>query len=192
MSNRAFTLTYQGIANALITDIYISEPIPPNTAKKIDPVNHPKIFPFKALWDTGATNSAITSKTAAQLGLIPINQVWVNHAGGKSLENVYLVDIFLPNNLAIPGIRVTEAKIIQGNFDVIIGMNIITLGDFAVTNYMGRTCFSFSMPSIKTIDFVKDPPKPNLAHTPIRPQRNDPCYCGSKKKYKDCHGKHER
>lgn len=36
---------------------------------------------------------------------------------------------------------------------VIIGMNIITLGDLAITNYQGTTTFSFRMPSQGWIDF---------------------------------------
>jgi hypothetical protein len=35
-------------------------------------------------------------------------------------------------------------------------MNIITQGDFVVSNYKGITVFSFRMPSLACLDFVKD------------------------------------
>jgi hypothetical protein len=40
--------------------------------------------------------------------------------------------------------------------DVVIGMDIVTRGDFAVTNRDGRTTFSFRIPSQSHIDFVAD------------------------------------
>lgn len=38
--------------------------------------------------------------------------------------------------------------------DVLIGMDIITAGDLAITNHNGRTTFSFRVPSCEEIDFV--------------------------------------
>ena len=38
--------------------------------------------------------------------------------------------------------------------DVLIGMNIITQGDFAVTNQNDKTMLSFRMPSRESIDFT--------------------------------------
>lgn len=40
--------------------------------------------------------------------------------------------------------------------DILIGMDIITLGDFAVTNYEGVTKLSFRVPSQRHIDFVEE------------------------------------
>jgi hypothetical protein len=44
---------------------------------------------------------------------------------------------------------------IPNGCDMLIGMDVINLGDFAVTNYNGRTMFSFRMPSADRIDFVR-------------------------------------
>ena len=41
-------------------------------------------------------------------------------------------------------------------FDVLIGMDIITKGDFAITNPDGTTKFSFRIPSQADIDFVRE------------------------------------
>ena len=79
---------------------------------------------------------------------------------------------------------------------VLIGMDIINLGDFAVTNKNGRTAFSFRTPSIEYIDFghpkQKQPPplqSPPPAAATSKVGRNDPCPCGSGEKFKKCHGK---
>jgi len=72
-----------------------------------------------------------------------------------------------------------------GGIDVLIGMDILGLGDFAVTHQDGKTVFSFCVPSRKHIDFVAEI-KTAIPQVP----RNVPCPCGSGKKYKACHGRH--
>lgn len=109
---------------------------------------------YKALWDTGATNSVITPKVVAELGLKPIGVSKNRHAGGISDVNIYLVDICLPNNIVIPGVRVSECADQAGRFDFIIGMDIISLGDFSITGQGERRMVSFCMPSALTIDYV--------------------------------------
>lgn len=83
---------------------------------------------------------------------------------------------------------------IAGNTDILIGMDIITLGDFAITNVGGKTVFSFRTPSTKMIDYVEEINKSMSSKSLERSLskkvgRNDPCPCGSGKKYKHCHGK---
>ena len=43
----------------------------------------------------------------------------------------------------------------MGEADVLVGMDIINTGDFAVTNLGGITKFSFRFPSLEHIDFVE-------------------------------------
>ena len=47
-------------------------------------------------------------------------------------------------------------SVLPPGLDVVIGMDIITRGDFAVTNLDGKTTFSFRIPSLADIDFVQD------------------------------------
>lgn len=185
MPVNAFTVKANGRLNSLVNTIGVSPPI---LAGQPIPKNHTSIINTQALWDTGASNSVITTDTAKKLNLKSFGVANVHHAGGESKANVYLVNIYLPNNIAIPGVRVTEAPQTTGQFGVIIGMDIITIGDFAITNFQGKTTFSFSTPSKKEIDFVKDI-KPQPIISPSKIGRNDPCHCGSGKKYKHCHGK---
>jgi uncharacterized protein YecA (UPF0149 family) len=71
---------------------------------------------------------------------------------------------------------------------LLIGMDLISLGDFAVTNFAGKTVFSFRVPSVQMIDFVQSgnrgavPPPSGVS----KAGRNDPCPCGSGKKFKKC------
>jgi hypothetical protein len=39
---------------------------------------------------------------------------------------------------------------------MLIGMDVINYGDFAISNYNGKTTFSFRMPSLMKIDFCKE------------------------------------
>lgn len=189
--NYSFTLKPGNRLREIVTDIGISEPFVPTPGKKNDKVIHNS----KALWDTGATNSVVTVSMATALGLKPISKVWSFHAKGKSLVNVYLVNIYLPNNIMIPNVRVSECEDGSGNFGVIIGMDIITIGDFAITNVGGITTFSYRIPSVEEINFEKEPeklPKPPIDEEKMKfanTSRNALCPCGSGKKYKHCHGK---
>lgn len=105
---------------------------------------------LKGLWDTGATKSVISSDVARQLGLVPTGTVKVNHAGGVSQSPTYVISLFLPNRVALPGVLVSECPP-QPGFDLIIGMDVITLGDLAITNVGGKTSFSFRIPSVETV-----------------------------------------
>ena len=113
------------------------------------------MFPFTAIWDTGATHSVISQNVVDKCGLIAVGLTDVHHAQGKT-ERVpwFLVNIRLPNRVGIPGLPV-----ILGDFpggDVLVGMDIIGQGDFAVTSPGGRTKFSYRIPSLADIDFVQE------------------------------------
>jgi len=60
-----------------------------------------------------------------------------------------MVDIGLPNRVVIPDVIVTECEINSPGIDLLIGMNIIQLGDLAISNGPGQTIFSFAIPPFK-------------------------------------------
>jgi predicted aspartyl protease len=185
MSNpKAFTLKFNGnIARTLITECGVCRAFDPLSRAK-----HPEIAKFNGLWDTGATGSVISKNVVDALNLKPISKAKVFHANGESLVNVYAINLFLPNQVAFPFVKVTEG--ILNGFDILIGMDIITSGDFALTNTAGSTTFSFRVPSIEEIDYVKDK-EPKSEPLKLKPSigRNELCHCGSNKKFKHCHGK---
>lgn len=147
-----------------------------------DHTSPPERSEFDAIWDTGATGSVISKKVVKKCGLLPIGMTKVLTANGECDCRVYLVSIGLPNKLGIAQVSVTESEI--GGADMLIGMDIIGIGDFAVSNFEGKTVFTFRYPSIERIDFgdeIKRQQHPTTG-------RNSPCPCGSGKKYKKCHG----
>jgi len=176
-----FTIEYSGIIRDIITDIGIFLPVGKEEFNK----GTTNVYQTKALWDTGATGSVITKDTGAKLGLKPISMVQVTHAGGTSYQNQFLVNIRLPNNVIIPAVKVTECHDNVGNFGAIIGMDIITAGDFALTNINGKSRFTFRIPSLASIDFVKEANELNKKLLK-NIGRNDACPCGSGKKFKNC------
>lgn len=136
--------SHNGLMRSLVTPLEIIVPGTNNTIK------------INGIWDTGATGSVITKKVAASLGLIETGMAQVNTANGIANQKTYTVDIKLPNNVIIQGVIVTEADALSGGCDSLVGMDIITLGDFSITNHKGQSCFSFRIPSGHEIDYVKN------------------------------------
>jgi len=144
----SFTRKARGRTNVLISPVFIGDVIV--ESKTEDPFDHKE---YEGIWDTGATGSVITSKVVKECGLKPTGGTWVQLAGKKDFQNTYLVSIGLPNRVLISPVRVTEAKEI-GGCDVLIGMDIISQGDFAVSHGNNKTTFTFRIPSKEVIDFV--------------------------------------
>lgn len=152
--------------------------------------NQPEIIQFVGLWDTGATGSAISRNVVDKLGLKPIGKSEVFHANGKSTVDVYVINLFLPNQVLVQFVTVTEG--VLNGFDLLMGMDIITLGDFSITNFKGNTCLSFRFPSQKEVDFVVQSNNRNEVvqrHQNAGLSLNAKCICGSKKAFKKCHGR---
>jgi hypothetical protein len=150
----AFTIkATNGRLNQLITDIYIH--IPGSAQNTI----------IKAIWDTGATSSVITKAVATQLNLIATGMTKMTTANGDIPAKTYTVDIGLPNKLMFQQIIVAEVDGLSSGCNALIGMDIITLGDFVITSHKGTTCMSFRVPSGHEIDYVKNP---TYGMTPIK------------------------
>ena len=67
--------------------------------------------------------------------LIPVFRQRITHAGLSQEADeteAYLVNILLPNRLIVPNVRVYRAGFTDA--DVLLGMNIINEGDFAITH----------------------------------------------------------
>src|SRR5258708_6587420 len=87
--HNVFTTTYNSLALELRTEATIKDPILGNELKVT-----------KAIWDTGATGSAITLAIATKLGLVPTGQVEVFGAtGGSKIVNTYVVSLKLPSQV---------------------------------------------------------------------------------------------
>jgi predicted aspartyl protease len=151
------------------------------------PVPNIPFHECKAIWDTGASATVITNRAVAAAGLKPVSMTMTRGVHGEKMANVYLASLRLPNNVVFNALRVTEGDL-GPDVDVLIGMDVISMGDFSVTNLQGKTTFSFRLPSMQRVDFTTLPlpkPAPTISHN-NKPGRNDPCPCGSGKKYKQC------
>ena len=169
---RAFTTSYGGISRELYNTITVVNKIK-NIKKE-----------YKALWDTGATDTIISKKVVEECGLIPTSRTSVDTAGGTVTANRYFVDLILPDNIKINNLMVPE--LVLSHSDLLIGMDIINKGDFSVSNYEGQTKFTFRIPSMAHSDHVENQ---TIIHSKKKQERNSLCSCGSGKKYKNCHGK---
>jgi len=194
----AFTLQENGLLREIIIDCKVSLPFDPSANRF---AKHPPVIDARALWDTGATNCAITKNLIDKLKLAPFDKVPVHHADGVTLKEVYKINIILPNGVGFSFLNVTQCESTAGAFDIIIGMEVITKGDFAITNVDGKTMISFRTPSNVSIDFndgetvitpaikEQDPEKIVVKDPFAGTSKNTPCPCGSGDKYKRCHGK---
>lgn len=146
----SFTTANDGLVNALRNECAVSRAWDPDGDEP-----EPEMHPFVATWDTGATNSVISSRVVAVCGLESAGVQTVSYANGTTADvEVFLVNIRLPSDVAFSELRVTLGGLV--NADMLIGMDIINQGDFAVTNSSNGTKFSFRIPSQADIDFVEE------------------------------------
>ena len=144
----SFTVKSDRIVYKLVTPSWVSAAWALEGSTPEPPRNQ-----YYSLWDTGATGSMITERVAEDLGLEIESYTKIYHAGGEAEDvPVYYVNLVLLNNVQIAGVRVSQVKLIDS--DVLIGMDIINRGDFAVSNRNGETRFSFRIPSVEKFDFV--------------------------------------
>jgi hypothetical protein len=178
----SFTSRYDGISNQLVSKVKIASAIEPDGNDNFEFSDE---FKFDALWDTGAMCSLITPHVAKRLGLISLGKQLMRTPSGETQTEVYYINVLLPNNCSIHRVKALEG--IPAGFDMLIGMDIIGLGDFAVSNYAGKTMFSFRIPSACEIDFTN---RSHIAPRAVKKTqgRNELCACGSGKKYKNCCG----
>lgn len=149
--SESFTIKHAGRVRELRSSCFVFD--------AFDPTNPPQPAPqgaeFIGLWDTGASQTAITQNVVDALGLQPTGMTRVSTASGTDNVETYLVNLMLPNGVGFVGITVSKCKLHAG-IDVLIGMDIIGSGDFAVTNHDNKTVMSYRMPASKCIDFVEE------------------------------------
>ena len=144
----SFTITANYLRRELVSACSISAAWDPKGGLPQTPLHE-----FQALWDTGATGSVITQTVVEACSLTQTGLIKVGGVHGEQNVPTYQVNIVLPNNVGFPNVQVTMGQFTGA--DILIGMDIITRGDFTVTNSGGETKFSFRHPPQEHIDFVK-------------------------------------
>jgi hypothetical protein len=149
---------------------------------KTAPDAHPQGISVKAIWDTGAQMTVVSKNVVAQLSLQPIGQMNCQGVNGVAKVNRYIVNVKLPNSVGVSELPVMEGNL--NGFDVLIGMDLITLGDFSVTANNGKTVMSFRIPNNGVTDYVHETNRLRLSILKKNPKNG--CVCGSGKTAKKC------
>ena len=148
---QAFTVKYSGRTNVLQSEVAISAAFDPTIVVK---VNRPQSVKAMAIWDTGASCSVISKNLAQKIGLVPSGKTTITGVNHTTLENTYLVNVYLPNNVCAGYIRIAEVPALSGGADVLIGMDIIGEGDFSLYLENGCSVMNYRLPSIGGTDYV--------------------------------------
>lgn len=109
---------------------------------------------MKAVWDTGARCTTISANLIERLNLKRVGIGMVNTMSGTHECEYYEVDILLPGKMAFYKRKVMKG--ILNGFDILIGMDIMSMGGFAFSNAGNETVLNFKIPSDKDIDFSKE------------------------------------
>ncbi len=142
MPCHAFVYKYPVLSPKLISTVQVSHN---NRMKEVS-----------ALWDTGATVTCVSMELAKELSLVPTGMREIRTPSGAKTVNTYLVDLELPNKVTVTNVMVCDSDIGTQGLGVLIGMNIILQGDFAVSNFKGKTTFTFRIPSQKETNYVNE------------------------------------
>ena len=139
---RGFTASYSEPVSELITPISILPILAAGRESRSSPVE------VQALWDTGATVTCMKPTLFERLKLRPLDttnsEVFVG-VGGEVTANLTLVNLLLAPNFEIEFCPI-YVLVFPGDTDLLIGMDIIRMGDFAVCNAENKTSFSFAVP----------------------------------------------
>jgi len=141
---QGFTKSYDCPKNRLITTASLF----PITSFDKNLRNIP--IEIKALWDTGATLSFIKPKLKEQLKLGMVrtdSSTVIAGVGGMVKADFTYASILLSHNFIIQYCQVYVVDF-PVNVDIIIGMDIINMGDFVVCNAENKTAFSFVVPPL--------------------------------------------
>lgn len=142
---RAFTIRYDGHVNSLHTKITVD--LASSVTRQLG-THCRKSHKFFALWDTGATLAVITPNVVKALDLKPISMQKVSGVTRTVDAPVYILDLCLPNKVTIQDVHAVELPINAPGTDLLIGMDIMRIGDLAISNSEGRTTFSFCIPPV--------------------------------------------
>ncbi len=104
------------------------------------------------IWDTGSHGCVISSKLIESLKPPFIGFKLISGVLKKGWSPEYLLNIHLSDDFIIKGVGACEGSNLDDN-EFLIGMEVINMGDFAITNVNQKTAFSYRIPSIRRINF---------------------------------------
>jgi predicted aspartyl protease len=141
----AFSRHYPGPARSLATEVRVCKEYAGNPAESLT---------IRAIWDTGATSTVVSPDVAGKINLVSIDKLSVYGVNSYTEVDVSIVSIILPNGIVLKNKRITVCKL-PPTVDMLIGMDIILMGDLFICNANDRTLFSYALPPLPgKIDLV--------------------------------------
>lgn len=145
-----FVTTFEGLADAIVSECLIFPPADLDKGEEIKEYYHTNI----AAWDTGAGSVVISPKVAQALSLSSRGRAIISGAGGDKEGDVCRVHIGLPSGELFENVEVVVDEL--PDYDILLGMPIISQMDFAITHPNGNTKFTYERPSKRDLDFTKE------------------------------------
>jgi len=139
---RALTVSYHAQVKRLFTPVGVIPIFTINSTTFDAPTK------AKALWDTGAALTCIRPALFQHIKLPLLGAIGlttITGVGGKVEAPAILVNLFITSTLVIESCPAFILDLPK-NIDVIIGMDVIGMGDFVVCNANNKTSFSFAIP----------------------------------------------
>lgn len=149
---KTYTIRYNSIKNQIRTDCVVRNFINGEECS----------FEVEAVWDPGAKITTLSPRLITLLGAKEGRIFSVKTVGGRVIQSSYNVELELPSYAKISNLEVLCGEL--DGFDVLIGMDVISQGDIAISNFKGKTTFSFRFPSAGEIDFCESSPEQGESH----------------------------
>lgn len=143
LKSKHLHITFDHIVHELYSEDFISAP---------EDFNNENGIACEGIWDTGSEGCLISADLANKLNLPIVGYKNVIGVNGERRSPEYLLNLFLSNGASFEVIMALVGELISDN-EVLIGMDIINQGDFAVTNVNSKTALSFRVPTIQRINF---------------------------------------
>lgn len=140
MATYSFSDCWSPRVSAIITSGKVSDTFNP----VFDSGEHPECIQVSQLWDTGAVRTMVAKRVANALNLRPVGKA--RNITSHSITDVecFRINVILPNGIELNGISAICDEL--PDVDMLIGMDIISLCDFVITNSNNQTKFSFRIP----------------------------------------------
>lgn len=138
---KAFTTTVDGRVAKLLNEVDVSR-TDGSCARS-----------YVAQWDTGAERTCVSQRVVSELGLEQLGCLRLSSPAGVEVVPTYKIVLHLPNNTAVVNYEVPLARFDDCDVDVLVGLDVITNGEFAVGFDGERTQFTFRVPANALPDF---------------------------------------
>lgn len=100
----------------------------------------------KALWDTGVAQSCVSYDIVKMIEPKRISKSKIASAERTLIEEVFSISVSLSDEITFRDVAVKATNLNEKNADMLIGMDIISRGDFEIRNLHGITQFAFRIP----------------------------------------------